>query len=89
MYLYLFGISFGLSVAWWQEALGWNYIFRFCNFYNSIDYSLKSFTQNQRLIFLALGYASGIAMDLDLYLFYLQPYYRLLLMEEEKKKLII
>ena len=62
--LYLFGISFGLSVAWWQDTLwvGTTYS-GFVIFIIVSITLLNSFTQNQRLIFLALGYASGVAMD--------------------------
>ena len=62
--LYLFGISFGLSVAWWQDTLwvGTTYS-GFVIFIIVSITLLNSFTKNQRLIFLALGYASGVAMD--------------------------
>ena len=62
--LYLFGISFGLSVAWWQDTLWVGTAYSgFVIFIILSITLLNSFTQNQRLIFLALGYASGVAMD--------------------------
>lgn len=62
--LYMFGISYGLPVAWWQEYLWTGTAYSAFVIFIIIAISLlNSFTMNQRLLFLGLGFLSGAAMD--------------------------
>ena len=62
--LYIFGIALGLPVAWWQETLWVGTAYSAFVIYIIIAIILlNSFSINQRLIFLGLGFVSGVAMD--------------------------
>ena len=62
--LYIFGIALGLPVAWWQETLWVGTAYSAFVIYIIIAIILmNSFSINQRLIFLGLGFVSGVLMD--------------------------
>ena len=62
--LYIFGIALGLPVAWWQETLWVGTAYSAFVIYVIIAIILmNSFSINQRLIFLGLGFVSGVVMD--------------------------
>lgn len=76
--LYIFGIAFGLPVAWWQETLWVGTAYSaFVIYIITAVILMDSFSINQRLIFLGLGFISGVAMDsrlMFLLLFTLMPF---------------